>query len=192
MRKVLPCLIVASIQMCATIVAFGAEPSPADRPAAQVKPVEFSFGKFKIGDTVTPEFKKEHWNADDEKKSIVYCIVTVEVEGHYVLQTFAFKDEKFVGAEISYEPIVFDTVVAGYAKKFGAEPHEKKTERLKTRIGAEYENEIITWKTNAGDFVLRKYNGTIENGDGALENDFYKQQNKAARESAVDDAKSKL
>ena len=139
-------------------------------PAVKAEPVavRFDIGGMKIGDPLTDEFRRSHcpgkYNTDTE----LTCNDKIDLAGGSVFVIYFFKQDRLIGAGISFETELFPTVVASYTAKFGCEPHVARTEKITTGVGVEYLNEIVEWKTDSGLFTVSKYGSKVTSGNGVL------------------------
>ena len=134
------------------------------RPVLAAEPIVFDMGKMKIGDKLTEEFAYSHCPAKDKGKAEIKCHKFINMYGGDVFVMYYFDEFKLVGVTLSYKPSMFGDLISAYTNKFGQPPHETKEESVITKAGVEYINEIKSWNTDSGEFIVEKYGSSISEG----------------------------
>jgi len=137
-------------------------------PAIAGETIPFDVGGMRIGDKLTEEFAYSHCPAKDEGNAERLCHKSIKVERGDVFVMYYFDDFKLVGVSLSFKPSMFSDLITAYTKKFGQPPHEQKEEVMTTRAGVKYINEIKSWDTDSGAFIIEKYGSRIDSGHASL------------------------
>ncbi|MEQ1837543.1 MAG: hypothetical protein ABL858_04265 [Candidatus Nitrotoga sp.] len=135
--------------------------------------IAFDMGGMRIGDKLTEEFVYSHCPAKDKGKAERLCHKSITMEGGDVFVMYYFDDFKLIGVSLSYESSIFGDIVAAYANKFGQLPHEEKEEPVTTKAGVKYVNEVKSWNTDSGVFIIEKYGSYIDKGYAYLRSKEY-------------------
>ena len=86
-------------------------------------------------------------------------------KGVFVIYTFEAR--KLIGVDLVFDTSFFDLLKTTYIDKFALAPTIT-YQKVTTHMGVEYTNEIDTWQTDSGPFILRRYGSDIEKGAGVL------------------------
>ena len=130
--------------------------------------IKFEAAGMHIGDKLTDDFAYSNCPSKDKGEPDINCFKMINVDGVKVTMIFHFLDFKLASVGLGFEPSSFDIIVGAYTKKFGHRPHKKHSEKVKTRIGATYINEFVSWDTDSGIFEISKYGPRIDSGSGIL------------------------
>ena len=149
----------------------------------------FTAQGLRFGDKPTPAFMAATGlDADDMKKPEVYSRHVLEVPGGEVVQRLGFVYGRLQIVLLSFEPALFDDVVAVYSRRLGR-PQARKTEAVSNALGASFDNEVALWQTDSGLLSIRKYGSHLDAGFGSIFSPSYlqtqKQQRKTGREAAA-------
>ena len=136
--------------------------------------IAFEAAGMQLGHKLTEQFAYSHCRSCDKGKPDRLCRKYIKMDGGTLFLWFHFFDWKLVTATLSFEPALYSTVVAAYTKKFGQPPHTQRHETFRirpfhTKLGREYQNEIVTWETDSGTFLIQKYGSRIDMGHGELQ-----------------------
>jgi hypothetical protein len=130
-------------------------PAPPVKKEIQTKPlVKFNIKGKRIGDIIANPVETDSFIIHDKEVNINYC----------------FKGNKLIGVNISFSSDLFADIVKVFTDKFGCRPDEYQRREVKANKGAKYVNEIVRWRTDCGDFVVRKYSDRLDRGFGLLLN----------------------
>jgi hypothetical protein len=133
-----------------------------------VEPVKFDITGMKVGDRLTEKFAYSRCPGKDEGKPDIQCHEFIKIESGEILILYQFDDFKLVGVSLSFESDLFNDVVKAYTSKFGVSPHKTYQEPVVTRAGVKYTNEVVSWNTDSGEFVVEKYGGRVDKGHAQL------------------------
>lgn len=142
-------------------------------PAVAGETITFNMDGMRIGDKLTEEFAYSHCAAKDKGKAERLCHKSINMEGGDIFVIYYFDDFKLVGVSLSFKASMFGDIVAAYTNKFGQSPHKKNEETVTSRAGVKYINEIKSWKTDLGEFIIEKYGSSIDKGYAYLRSKQY-------------------
>lgn len=183
------------------VPAASSTPKPAAKPAVpqpslrEKKVVKFEMSGMRIGDRLTQDFAYSNCPAKDAGKPEIMCHNVLrlgEGEDKEVWVFYHFKDQKLIAVSLSYKSELFSVLVQSYTQKFGIPPQHAKTEEVVTGIGARHTNQIVSWDTDAGPFILKLYGNSITDGYGVLLTPEYKQSLKEQKSAQVNQLAKKL
>lgn len=142
-------------------------------PSIAGETIVFDIGGMRIGDKLTEEFAYSHCPAKDKGKAERRCSKYIEMEAGDVFVIYYFDEFKLVGVSLSFKSSMFGDIVAAYTNKFGQPPNEEKEEPVITKAGVKYVNEIKSWATDSGIFIVNKYGSQIDEGHAYLRSKEY-------------------
>jgi hypothetical protein len=103
---------------------------------------------------------------------------------------YGFLDDKFASVRINLASRDFDHIRSIFVTRYG-EPHTRSEEKVQTRGGAVFMNEILRWKGPTIKIELRKFSGTVTEGSGTIaKNEFEDELVREMRKSRKDAAKN--
>jgi hypothetical protein len=145
----------------------------------------------RIGDQITPKLAKGRESAA-EPDSFVFDTYGIQFGGKKIVVQYRFKNYKLAYVVLGFDSDQFEDVVKAYTAKFGVAPHEVEEEPLTTRLGVNYTNYSVTWHTESGPFIVKRFGTTIKHGHAFLHSPAYEEEAKASEKEREEQLKSQL
>lgn len=88
---------------------------------------------------------------------------TGTIGGLWVAIEYYFVNRQFAAFHITFVQAAFEKIRDSFAAKFGP-PHESAQEPVKNRMGGEFLNDVVRWKTTTGTLTISRYGASLRYG----------------------------
>lgn len=88
---------------------------------------------------------------------------TNKIGNVWVATELYFVNQRFAVLHITFPQTQFETIRDAFAAKFGP-PHESIQEPIQNRMGANFLNDIVRWKTTTGTLEISRYASLLQYG----------------------------
>lgn len=96
------------------------------------------------------------------------CQKQIVIGPSQITTFFSFEANVLISVSLHYKSEMYEQVVNAYTAKFGVPPHEVEEELMTTRAGVDFTNQVATWQTDSGPFIIRRYGDSVDWGYAVL------------------------
>jgi hypothetical protein len=154
-----------SSQSAVAALAAQQPPTPAESTAHLP---DFEIHGLKIGGAPTKEFIANHCPSLQQTLGEAECLEQIKIRGKTVWTTYKFYNQKLVSVEMMFSSDLFPDIVEIYRAKLDVPPSDIREEPVQNRLGATFSNATVVWQTTAGDFTIRRYDGSSTHGSAEI------------------------
>lgn len=100
-----------------------------------------------------------------------------------------FLDNRFAFAEIAFKSPDFMTLREAFVTRYGP-AHSTREEKLQSRMGAEFTNQVLSWRGRTLSIYIAKYSGKVTDGTARIsKHDYAEELIRAYKQKGKDAAK---
>lgn len=136
-----------------------------------LKKSDFDINGLRIGDELSEKFLNKYCPFRHDDKTIE-CKQNVILGGVKLSVLYFFHDEKLLSISFEYPSSEYHSLVNNFKRKLSKLP-SREVETISTGTGDKYMNNISSWDTNDGMFVIKKYGTSLTKGVAYLKSDRY-------------------
>jgi len=142
--------------------------SPFSMASDAAEQIKFDINGVELGDKLSEVFFNKYCPPKYKGKSEIECKQNISLDGINLSIIYFYYDAKLLAISIDYPSSQYGNLIKTYTRKFDKSPHDNKQEAILISTGEEYTNELSSWKTMSGEFVIEKYGNNFKRGTAYL------------------------